>query len=141
MTTDSLEKRGFSSESLVLVSIPVFIWGCTNYAQAKGHSPWVGLVGLASIVGLIVLVILPEQDPQASVHRVQLRKFVALISMMAGFGLAVLGLWLDKPLAVSDRLDPLPAVCMVLGACVVVGSVLFMVGSGRRACHRCPPLP
>src|SRR3972149_5172822 len=32
---------------LILSSIPVFIWGCMNYAEGKGHSKWVGLVGLA----------------------------------------------------------------------------------------------
>jgi hypothetical protein len=52
--------------------------------------------------------------------------------MLAGFGLAVLGVWLDQPLAVSDRLDPLPAVCMVVGAFLVLSSVLLMVRNGRR---------
>ena len=47
---------------LILISIPVFIWGCMNYAEGKGHSKWVGLVGLAGIIGLIVLIVLPDQD-------------------------------------------------------------------------------
>jgi hypothetical protein len=33
---------------------------------------------------------------------------------------------------VSDRLDPLPAVCMVVGAFLVLGSVLLLVRNGRR---------
>ena len=117
---------------LILASLPVFIWGCVNYADGKGHSKWVGLVGLAGIVGLIVLVLLPDQQNHGSTARFQLLKLAGLISMVAGFGLAVLGVWLDQPLAVSDRLDPLPAVCMVVGAFLVLGSVLLMVRNGRR---------
>ena len=117
---------------LILASIPVFIWGCMNYAEGKGHSKWVGLVGLAGIIGLIVLVLLPDQSRHASVSSLQLLKLVGLISVVAGFALAVLGVWLDQPLAVSDRLDPLPAICMVLGAFLVSGSVFLMVRNGRR---------
>ena len=47
---------------LILISIPVFIWGCMNYAEGKGHSKWVGLVGLAGIIGLIVLIVLPDKN-------------------------------------------------------------------------------
>ena len=117
---------------LILVSIPLFIWGCMNYADGKGHSKWVGLVGLAGIIGLIVLILLPDQQQHDSIARLQLLKLIELISMVAGFGLAVLGVWLDQPLAVSDRLDPLPAVCMVVGAFLVLGSVLSLVRTGRR---------
>jgi uncharacterized membrane protein len=46
---------------LILLSVPVFIWGCMNYAEGKGHSKWVGLVGVTGIIGLIVLIILPDQ--------------------------------------------------------------------------------
>ncbi|MHC4656724.1 MAG: hypothetical protein ACYS91_17160 [Planctomycetota bacterium] len=46
---------------LLLISIPVFIWGCMNYAEGKGHSKWVGLVGIAGLIGLIVLAVLPDQ--------------------------------------------------------------------------------
>jgi uncharacterized membrane protein len=46
---------------LILISIPVFIWGCMNYAEGKGHSKRVGLVGLAGLIGLIVLAVLPDQ--------------------------------------------------------------------------------
>jgi len=49
---------------LILVSLPVFIWGCMNYAEGKGHSKWVGLVGLAGCIGLIVLIILPDQHKE-----------------------------------------------------------------------------
>jgi TRAP-type C4-dicarboxylate transport system permease small subunit len=49
---------------LVLVSLPVLIWGCMHYAEGKGHSKWVGLVGLAGCIGLIVLVVLPDQHKE-----------------------------------------------------------------------------
>ena len=50
---------------LIIISIPVFIWGCMNYAEGKGHSKWVGLVGVAGIIGLIVLIVLPDQHKEA----------------------------------------------------------------------------
>jgi len=49
---------------LILGSVPVFIWGCLNYAQGKGHSKWIGLVGVAGIIGMIVLMILPNQHEE-----------------------------------------------------------------------------
>jgi hypothetical protein len=50
---------------LILIGLPVFIWGCMNYAEGKGHSKWVGLVGLAGCIGLIVLIVLPDQHKEA----------------------------------------------------------------------------
>ena len=50
---------------LILISVPVLIWGCMNYAEGKGHSKWVGLVGLAGIIGLIVLIVLPDRHKEA----------------------------------------------------------------------------
>jgi hypothetical protein len=51
---------------LVLISVPVFIWGCMNYAEGKGHSKWVGIVGLLGIIGLVILIVLPDQHEVAS---------------------------------------------------------------------------
>jgi len=51
---------------LLLGSIPMFIWGCMNYAEGKGHSKWVGLFGVAGIIGPIVLIVLPDQHREAS---------------------------------------------------------------------------
>jgi hypothetical protein len=140
---------------LILVSLPVFIWGCMNYAQAKGHSEWVGVVGLAGVIGLIALVLLPDQTvsnsaaaetdhqsgragfllapyPGGTVARLLLLKFLVLLAMVAGFAVAVLGVWLDQPLAIADRLDPLPAICMILGACLAIGSILFLAYTSGR---------
>jgi hypothetical protein len=36
------------------------ILGCTGYAVAKGYSKWIGLLGSGSLLGLIILVLLPE---------------------------------------------------------------------------------
>ena len=55
--------------SVALAGIPValigagfFIWGCMNYAQGKGYSAALGLLGLLSCLGLIVLVLLPDKN-------------------------------------------------------------------------------
>jgi len=50
---------------LVLVGVVLFIWGCMNYAVGKGHSKWLGLLGLLSFIGLIILVILPDHHKEA----------------------------------------------------------------------------
>ena len=48
-------------DALSVVGFGLFTWGCVNYAQGKGYSPWLGLLGLLSGIGLIVLVILPDK--------------------------------------------------------------------------------
>jgi len=44
-----------------LAAFVLFIWGCVQYARGKGQSPWFGALGLLSILGLIVLVFLPDR--------------------------------------------------------------------------------
>lgn len=46
---------------LVLVGLVIFIWGCMSYCEGKGYSKWLGLLGLLSIIGLLVLVFLPDR--------------------------------------------------------------------------------
>lgn len=50
---------------MVLVGLILFIWGCMNYAEGKGHSKWLGLLGLLSCIGLIILVVLPDKHKGA----------------------------------------------------------------------------
>lgn len=50
-----------ASVLLYVAGWAVFIWGCTEYARGKGHSPWFGLLGLLSFIGLIVLVFMPDR--------------------------------------------------------------------------------
>ena len=76
---------------LFLVSIPVFIWGCMNYAESKGYSKVVGLVGLLGFIGLTVLVLLPEKvSTDLPVSRL---KDVGWICMLVGCVIFVWGLW------------------------------------------------
>jgi hypothetical protein len=44
-----------------LVGLVVFVWGCFNYAQGKGYSPLLGLLGLLSCLGLLILIVLPDK--------------------------------------------------------------------------------
>jgi hypothetical protein len=46
---------------LALIATALYLWGCFNYAIGKGYSPWVGLLGLASIFGLLILVLLKDR--------------------------------------------------------------------------------
>ncbi len=50
---------------LLLASIPLFIWGCMNYAEGKGYSKWLGLLGILGIIGLVILVLLPDHHKTA----------------------------------------------------------------------------
>ncbi len=47
--------------AVVLIGFGFFIWGCAQYAKAKGHSPWFGGLGVFSIIGLLILVLLPDR--------------------------------------------------------------------------------
>ncbi len=38
-----------------------FVWGCMNYAEGKGASKWFGLFGILSLVGLLVLLLIPDR--------------------------------------------------------------------------------
>jgi len=49
---------------LMVVGVVLFIWGCMNYAVGKGHSKWLGLFGLLSCIGLIILVFLPDHHKE-----------------------------------------------------------------------------
>lgn len=49
---------------LIGLGAAVFVVGCGYYALAKGYHFAFGLFGLLSIVGLIVLVAIPDQHPE-----------------------------------------------------------------------------
>ena len=59
------EGLAFLGLILVIAGLLFFIWGCMNYAEGKGHSRWVGLIGILSCIGLIILVILPDHYKEA----------------------------------------------------------------------------
>ena len=44
----------------------LFIWGCCSYAIAKGHSWAWGLLGFLSLLGLIILLFLPDRNKATS---------------------------------------------------------------------------
>lgn len=46
---------------IALVGLLVNVVGCMQYAEAKGHSRLVGLVGLLSCIGLLILLLLPDR--------------------------------------------------------------------------------
>lgn len=51
---------------VALVGTGFFIWGCSEYARAKGYSPWWGALGFLSILGLIALVFFPDRHKHAT---------------------------------------------------------------------------
>ena len=73
-----------------------------------------------------------EKQRHGSAPRLEWLKHVGGIFMMSGFALVVVGTELNQPAMVRHQLDSLAAVCMVLGVCLVFGSLLFMIHNGRR---------
>ena len=55
--------QGFPSILVILIGLAgtaVFVWGCMAYAEGKGQSRWLGLLGLFSCFGLIILVFMKD---------------------------------------------------------------------------------
>lgn len=46
----------------LFASLVLFIWGCAQYATAKGYSPWLGGLGLLLVFGLMVISWLPDKQ-------------------------------------------------------------------------------
>ena len=55
------EFAGLVSAMVQFVGFGIFVWGCFLYARTKGYSDTVGALGLLWIVGLAVLLLLPER--------------------------------------------------------------------------------
>ena len=47
---------------LSLVGLLVYLAGCMKYAARKGHSVWIGLLGLLTCLGLPILLLLPDRN-------------------------------------------------------------------------------
>lgn len=50
-----------AGRALVVAGLLFYLWGCAMYAKAKGQHPAWGLLGLGLLLGLIALVILPDE--------------------------------------------------------------------------------
>lgn len=51
---------------LALIGYGMFIWGCIEYAEYKGYTWKMGLLGLLSVIGLIIMVCLPNKNKKAN---------------------------------------------------------------------------
>ena len=61
MTTQGEGAMSLVGVVVALVGTVMLIAGLSWYARAKGHSGWWGLMGLLSIIGLIILAVLPDK--------------------------------------------------------------------------------
>jgi len=50
---------------IALVGIGFFVWGSSQYAKGKGHSPYWGILGLFYILGFVILFFLPDRHKAA----------------------------------------------------------------------------
>ena len=44
-----------------IVAAVLWFWGLSVYAKGRGYSPWLGALGLLSLIGLIILAVLPDR--------------------------------------------------------------------------------
>jgi hypothetical protein len=51
---------------VLLTGIGLFLWGCGQYAQGKGHSRYWGALGLLYLLGLVVLVLMPDRHKDST---------------------------------------------------------------------------
>jgi hypothetical protein len=49
-----------------LSGLVLFLWGCGQYARAKGYSQWWGALGILYILGLIILFFFPDRHKAVS---------------------------------------------------------------------------
>lgn len=66
----SLMERGGHADiplgaAIVFCGGVLFIWGCAQYAKAKGFSGWFGLFGILGLIGLLVLAFFPDRHKAA----------------------------------------------------------------------------
>lgn len=51
---------------LYAIGVVLFLWGCSQYARGKGYSPYWGALGLLYILGLLVLVFMPDKNKDSA---------------------------------------------------------------------------
>ena len=52
---------GVSGTLIGVLGLAMLVAGLTLYARMRGQSPWFGLLGLLSCIGMVVLVLLPKK--------------------------------------------------------------------------------
>lgn len=48
-----------------IVAVVMWVIGCGFYAKSKGWSPWMGILGILTCIGLVALVLLPDKWAKA----------------------------------------------------------------------------
>jgi hypothetical protein len=51
---------------VMLLGGGLFIWGCAQYAKAKGQSRYCGALGALNVIGLLILYFLPDRNKEAA---------------------------------------------------------------------------
>lgn len=64
MTSGGTRSASALGAVVLVAGLAVFAWGCSMYAQGKGHHPAFGLLGLLSLIGLLVLLSLEDRHPE-----------------------------------------------------------------------------
>lgn len=57
----AMPDNSFIGLILIIVGFIMFIWGCGCYAVGKGYSQFLGILGILSCLGLVILAVLPDK--------------------------------------------------------------------------------
>lgn len=82
--------------TIYIVGLVLFVWGCAQYARGKGYTPIFWFLGLLSILGLILLVLLPDKHKASEFFTgkpVQSRKKTLLFLVTLALIAAAATLW------------------------------------------------
>jgi 4-amino-4-deoxy-L-arabinose transferase-like glycosyltransferase len=63
--SDPGARSGLLGVVVFVLGTAIMVWGCTRYAFAKGYPRWLGVLGLLSCLGPIVLYFLPKRPKEA----------------------------------------------------------------------------
>jgi hypothetical protein len=58
---------------LELAGVFILIYGCAQYSKGKGHSKWLGVLGLFSTLGVLILMILSDKHKDVTGGATQVR--------------------------------------------------------------------
>lgn len=74
----------------LLAGSVLFIWGCCQYAKAKGYSGWWGLLGFLSVIGLLILFFFRDQHRESETRIMSSRGLLRTL-LIAEICLVVVG--------------------------------------------------
>jgi hypothetical protein len=65
LNSDPRAPSQFLGLAVLIVGVAVLVWGCRQYAFAKGYPRWLGWLGILSCLGPVALYLMPKPLKEA----------------------------------------------------------------------------